>query len=72
MVECECCVEKYGETVIRVVLIDTWWNVNDSVISYNGISETVLIDTWWNVNFALHETEKKYMKVLIDTWWNVN
>ena len=49
MVECEY---SNRSAVIGdfVVLIDTWWNVNDSVISYNGISETVLIDTWWNVN----------------------
>ena len=49
MVECEC--KRFlSSSVLILVLIDTWWNVN----YYGKISITsaykVLIDTWWNVN----------------------
>ena len=34
----------------RLVLIDTWWNVNfDSQYEF-FFATLVLIDTWWNVN----------------------
>ena len=36
----------------RVVLIDTWWNVNVYLYDPFLTSYTVLIDTWWNVNVA--------------------
>ena len=34
--------------ILSIVLIDTWWNVNE----YFGdtLQSPVLIDTWWNVN----------------------
>ena len=35
---------------IVLVLIDTWWNVNDVAKNVILISFQVLIDTWWNVN----------------------
>ena len=33
-----------------LVLIDTWWNVNDTKPSFSSKVDNVLIDTWWNVN----------------------
>ena len=56
----------------RVVLIDTWWNVNVSFIFSSSKSPTVLIDTWWNVNVYLYDPFLTSYTVLIDTWWNVN
>ena len=32
------------------VLIDTWWNVNNSPQRIFCKRRPVLIDTWWNVN----------------------
>ena len=34
----------------RIVLIDTWWNVNSLAIAVTDHDNIVLIDTWWNVN----------------------
>ena len=34
----------------KIVLIDTWWNVNCNGRSTCGVGDSVLIDTWWNVN----------------------
>ena len=50
MVECE-----YGTYIRRklkeiIVLIDTWWNVNNFMQVFNAYTSQVLIDTWWNVN----------------------
>ena len=33
-----------------LVLIDTWWNVNELEKLHNLWKSVVLIDTWWNVN----------------------
>ena len=33
-----------------LVLIDTWWNVNNVSNTFKTLSASVLIDTWWNVN----------------------
>ena len=55
-----------------MVLIDTWWNVNQLAlvpVAYNG---SVLIDTWWNVNINMTSVILSRSSVLIDTWWNVN
>ena len=35
---------------VRIVLIDTWWNVNYCLNNNHDQSSIVLIDTWWNVN----------------------
>ena len=35
------------------VLIDTWWNVNETGTDSNKNLSAVLIDTWWNVNYAM-------------------
>ena len=55
-----------------MVLIDTWWNVNDDQILINQGVHTVLIDTWWNVNVNGKGCTREFEIVLIDTWWNVN
>ena len=54
------------------VLIDTWWNVNITIVRFAVSQSQVLIDTWWNVNYDEGYTEKTLKRVLIDTWWNVN
>ena len=36
--------------VMRMVLIDTWWNVNIYAAADGVVEIAVLIDTWWNVN----------------------
>ena len=38
---------------ILLVLIDTWWNVNEAGKKTNEEIAFVLIDTWWNVNYIL-------------------
>ena len=35
----------------HIVLIDTWWNVNEAKWIGENSSDAVLIDTWWNVNY---------------------
>ena len=37
---------------LAIVLIDTWWNVNDITINSYEEYKHVLIDTWWNVNWG--------------------
>ena len=49
MVECESFISCLDVTN-GVVLIDTWWNVNDKCVIYSVDDYIVLIDTWWNVN----------------------
>ena len=52
MVECECVQQLCYFPISKPVLIDTWWNVNDSRTIYLTDSLFVLIDTWWNVNLS--------------------
>ena len=49
MVECECRFEPFL-CKHNIVLIDTWWNVNNSERVFLFVPASVLIDTWWNVN----------------------
>ena len=59
-------------TLVSLVLIDTWWNVNSrQQLSYFP-EQFVLIDTWWNVNPYTSNENAIGWSVLIDTWWNVN
>ena len=57
MVECES-FEHYINSFTRMVLIDTWWNVNLNDPSNKIPEETVLIDTWWNVNATGTDSNK--------------
>ena len=36
-----------------MVLIDTWWNVNEYPTGSIYWGAAVLIDTWWNVNLSM-------------------
>ena len=49
MVECEC-ICPFCSVNLIIVLIDTWWNVNDRCGDWFRHLLRVLIDTWWNVN----------------------
>ena len=71
MVECEYTTVVFTN-VARIVLIDTWWNVNDKVYTIYNADGVVLIDTWWNVNAIQEVMVSQLHHVLIDTWWNVN
>ena len=51
MVECES-KKDYCSYTVALVLIDTWWNVNNDLKPTILIVVLVLIDTWWNVNHA--------------------
>ena len=53
-------------------LIDTLWNVNDSIASANPLTSLELIDTLWNVNFVVGHVFYNLVSELIDTLWNVN
>ena len=70
MVECEFIWSVYI-IIVSIVLIDTWWNVNDSFL--NSMSNML------GFNRYMVECELMYyiggyrrLLVLIDTWWNVN
>ena len=52
MVECES-IKNMTKGVLTTVLIDTWWNVNQSFGEEQLKEAFVLIDTWWNVNTVL-------------------
>ena len=71
MVECEF-FSSASISSSAPVLIDTWWNVNDTICGPASINPAVLIDTWWNVNMYLKKELRLNAGVLIDTWWNVN
>ena len=46
-------------SLLHLVLIDTWWNVNEEIKGDKMENDMVLIDTWWNVNsFFLLERVK--------------
>ena len=49
MVECESIVGN-PYLAVFLVLIDTWWNVNEEQVEETEEQVEVLIDTWWNVN----------------------
>ena len=50
MVECEFYLTD-SLFPLRIVLIDTWWNVNQAPLCLRNLWIFVLIDTWWNVNY---------------------
>ena len=43
----------------KLVLIDTWWNVNTNITSDIARRCKVLIDTWWNVNINNYDSHTK-------------
>ena len=59
------------KTKVIMVLIDTWWNVNDIIYCFAASA--------FGFNRYMVECESVFLtkkdetyKVLIDTWWNVN
>ena len=72
MVECEFVTHAVSSIRLYIVLIDTWWNVNNGLCLTMNIQLVVLIDTWWNVNVSALKKSLGNGTVLIDTWWNVN
>ena len=57
MVECEYKI-IVSIVVTILVLIDTWWNVNQCRVLLTNSSMVVLIDTWWNVNDVINSLLK--------------
>ena len=37
----------------RAELIDTLWNVNETICQFTGLTDKELIDTLWNVNISV-------------------
>ena len=55
-----------------LVLIETYWNVNQ-VLSEQFVNFLfVLIETYWNVNEEDQVLPELLELVLIETYWNVN
>ena len=72
ILECKYMTQDIGFDVL-VVLIETYWNVNDFPPLALAYGKVVLIETYWNVNqVLLHRRQKDPEGVLIETYWNVN
>ena len=55
-----------------IVLISTYWNVNEVHVSIPENIFNVLISTYWNVNILFVFLGVFMQNVLISTYWNVN
>ena len=55
-----------------IVLISTYWNVNDIMFCLLFAWLLVLISTYWNVNAVVGFLGLRKAWVLISTYWNVN
>ena len=56
----------------RIILIETYWNVNSVLPTLYPSVKPILIETYWNVNTG---TDGKFSfdgQILIETYWNVN
>ena len=51
ILECKCQNERF-KTGIKIVLIETYWNVNDPTLIFRIQFIGVLIETYWNVNLV--------------------
>ena len=60
-----------NEFLRKTVLIETYWNVKDKVISINRQATYVLIETYWNVKEFDEKNCVDLSMVLIETYWNV-
>ena len=59
------------ENAIKLVLIETLWNVKTRKLNTSRVGKTVLIETLWNVKI-LHSSKNDVISiVLIETLWNV-
>ena len=70
MVECEFFLQLCRKTFI-LVLIDTWWNVNERIGKIRGKFAGF---NRYMVECELSSEDIFFLSlfVLIDTWWNVN
>ena len=55
-----------------MVLIETYWNVNENAEKVENSTSAVLIETYWNVNECTRKEKCEEHGVLIETYWNVN
>ena len=65
-------IQRIEEKKQYKVLIETYWNVNASVVIKKNVVVGVLIETYWNVNFKRLYMRPHSVPVLIETYWNVN
>ncbi len=56
---------------LKHVLIETYWNVKNGVLSISRLPVNVLIETYWNVKLKNGGTHIMKSSVLIETYWNV-
>ena len=56
---------------LKIVLIETLWNVKSISIFFVSISFSVLIETLWNVKIIMSAIQNIKNIVLIETLWNV-
>ena len=61
MVECELKTNQRNKSS-KSVLIDTWWNVNETAVKIATPGNAVLIDTWWNVNQRMPEASPQQLR----------
>ena len=62
-----------GRKIIsKLVLIETYWNVNSLRSLRRLRAWLVLIETYWNVNKRRCSIFRDNKPVLIETYWNVN
>ena len=53
-------------------IIETYWNVNGTGISYVSTSGGEIIETYWNVNYTGGQPSPSPDYEIIETYWNVN
>ena len=61
-----------NECFEKIVLIETYWNVNAFMALLLYYLNAVLIETYWNVNMSAGNHVLMSLAVLIETYWNVN
>ena len=55
-----------------LILIETYWNVNQYPASPQLLQCIILIETYWNVNTNRIMVQVDVERILIETYWNVN
>ena len=56
----------------NLILIETYWNVNEESIYRCVYGLAILIETYWNVNDTISKQHTHAHTILIETYWNVN
>ena len=58
--------------LLRLEIIETYWNVNGDKKDRNKCLYPEIIETYWNVNdYCIHEKHAQFAEI-IETYWNVN